>query len=282
MSRPKTIQIFLPDGNAQSIRIADITSRMVHAIQIPRRRIKQAEQRDEVSRVGVYFLIGPSEEGRKPVVYVGESEDCMNRLRQHNATKDFWITAVVVTSKTHSFTRAHARYLEWHCATKINEASIYRLDNSAELKQPHLQEHTIADLLDSFDSIVTLTSTLGFPLFGQDEDDQLADHRIYTCEARGAKARGRYADNGFWVLKGSTAAASVVASLKERSGDSLRIRLIESGSLAPQGDYLVFTEDYLFSSPSGAAVTVTGRSTNGWTKWIDSDGRSLDSVVRQS
>ena len=282
MARPKTIQIFLPDGNPQSLRIADITSRMVHAIQVPRTRIKQVEQRDEVSRVGVYFLIAPSEEGTKPIVYVGESEDCLSRIKQHNVSKDFWTTAVIVTSKTHSFTRAHARYLEWYCANRIKEASLFRLENSAELKQPHLQEHAIADLLDTFDSIATLVSTLGFPFFGQADDDQLTDLRVYTCEGRGAKAKGKYTDNGFLVLKGSTAAGDVVDSLKGRSGNALRNRLIESGTLTPHEDHLVFTEDHLFASPSGAAMTVIGRTTNGWTKWVDSEGRSLDSVVRQS
>jgi hypothetical protein len=43
----KTIQIFLPDGNARGIRIADITSETVHAIQIPRSQIKDAKPRKE-------------------------------------------------------------------------------------------------------------------------------------------------------------------------------------------------------------------------------------------
>lgn len=45
MSEPiaKTIQIFLPDGNARSVRIAEVTSRTVQAVQVPRSKLKGAE-----------------------------------------------------------------------------------------------------------------------------------------------------------------------------------------------------------------------------------------------
>jgi hypothetical protein len=50
MTQARTIQIFLPDGNARSIRIADITSRTVQAIQIPRNKLKDANIRKEGDR----------------------------------------------------------------------------------------------------------------------------------------------------------------------------------------------------------------------------------------
>ena len=61
-NNPKTIQIFLPDGNAQSIRIAEITSRTIQAIQIPRSKLSEAGNRSEVKNVGLYFLFGVDEE----------------------------------------------------------------------------------------------------------------------------------------------------------------------------------------------------------------------------
>lgn len=78
--QPKTIQIFLPDGNARSIRIADITSRMVQAISIPRAKVKEAGARDEIKKVGVYFLFGASDDDSREQVYIGEAEDCYEEL----------------------------------------------------------------------------------------------------------------------------------------------------------------------------------------------------------
>jgi len=102
--RPKTIQIFLPDGNARSIRIAEITSRTVQAVQIPRQKLQQAETRDEVRRVGVYFLFGDvGDDASKPPAYVGEAENCFERIAGHHRQRGFWTTAVTITSKTRSF-----------------------------------------------------------------------------------------------------------------------------------------------------------------------------------
>jgi len=46
--RPKTIQIYLTDGHARSVRIAEGTSRTVQTIQIPRSKLQAAEGREEV------------------------------------------------------------------------------------------------------------------------------------------------------------------------------------------------------------------------------------------
>lgn len=116
-SRPKTIQIFLPDGNARSVRVAEVTSRTVQAVQVPRSKLNAADERDEVQRVGVYFLFGETEDNPgKPVAYIGEAENCYERLVGHHREKEFWNTALVITSKTQSFTKAHARYLEYDCS----------------------------------------------------------------------------------------------------------------------------------------------------------------------
>src|SRR5688500_12897796 len=92
----KTIQIFLPDGNPRGVKIAEITSRTVQAVSIPRAHLDFACSRPELGNVGVYFLVGDSEEGEKPLVYVGEAEECVARLKQHNKGKDFWTTALAV------------------------------------------------------------------------------------------------------------------------------------------------------------------------------------------
>ncbi len=60
-SRPKTIQIFLPDDNARGACITEITSRTVQAMQIPRSELDVTAARDEVQRVGVYVLFGETE-----------------------------------------------------------------------------------------------------------------------------------------------------------------------------------------------------------------------------
>ena len=43
-----------------------------------------------------------------------------------------------------------------------------------------------------------------------------------------------------------------------------------------------FVEDYVFSLPSTAGGVILGRATNGWTKWRNSEGKTLDEVRRKS
>lgn len=57
-SRPQTIQIFLPDGSPRSVKIAELTNRVVKAILVPRNKLDYISTRDEIKNVGIYFLFG--------------------------------------------------------------------------------------------------------------------------------------------------------------------------------------------------------------------------------
>jgi hypothetical protein len=61
MGTGTTIQVFLPDGNPRSLKIAEITSRIVQAILILRAKLDDVAQRPELKNVGIYFLVGASD-----------------------------------------------------------------------------------------------------------------------------------------------------------------------------------------------------------------------------
>jgi hypothetical protein len=48
-----------------------------------------------------------------------------------------------------------------------------------------------------------------------------------------------------------------------------------------QGDNVVFEKDHLFGSPSMAALSLAGRSINGWLEWKSKDGKTLQALKRQ-
>jgi len=278
MNFGKTIQIFLPDGNPRSVKIAEITSRTVQGILIPRSKLEFISERNELKNVGVYFLVGGTDEGSKPVVYVGEAEECLIRLKQHNKGKDFWTVALVIISKTKYFTKTHIKYLEWYCHEAIKKANRFNLDNSSLPNCPYISESMEADLIDNFDTIKILVSTLGYPLFDQIEKPEKKD--ILICKGKDAFAEGEYSEDGFVVFKGSkcnlTETNTAVTWIP-----NLRKKLIQDGILAQQSNVLIFTSDYIFSSPSAAAAVVLARSANGWTEWKYKDGKTLDFVKRQ-
>jgi predicted GIY-YIG superfamily endonuclease len=279
MNLPKTIQIFLPDGSARSIRIAEITSRTVQAVLIPRIKLKDAEKRSEIKNVGIYFLFGESDDGVKPLVYIGETEDCYQRLKQHNQNKDFWNIAVVITSRTNSFTKAHAKYLEWYSHALAKEIDRFKIESTSSATKPFVSEQMEADLLDNFDTIKILLSTLGYPIF--EELSKSRDKKeVLFCKGKDAFAEGEYIDDGFVVFKGSKA-----NPIETKSAGAwlygLSKKLVENDILKHDKNILVFTADYIFSSPSAAAASILARRANGWIEWKNKDGKTLDELKRQ-
>lgn len=275
----KTIQIYLPDGDPQSIKIAEITSRTVQAILIPRSKLESAFKRDELKNVGIYFLIGNPDDETKEILYVGEAEECLTRIKQQNKAKDFWNTAIVVISKTQYFTKTHIKYLEWFCYDRAKEAARFRMENSNIPTKPFTSESMEADLLDNFETIKILTSTLGYPLF--EKIKKPSQKNILFCKGKNASGQGEYSSDGMVVFAGSKCNLEETISSPDWI-TNLRNRLKKEGVLEMKDNVLIFKSDYIFNSPSSAAVTLLGRAANGWTSWKYKDGRTLDEVVRQN
>lgn len=278
VKKGKTIQIYLPDGDPSSIKIVEITSRTVQAILIPRSKLDIAFKREELKNVGVYFLFGNPEGETKDLLYVGEAEECLSRLKQQNKNKDFWNVAIVIISKTQYFTKTHIKYLEWLCYDMAREAARFRMENSNIPNKPFTSESMEADLLDNFETIKILTSTLGHPLF--EKIKKPTKQNILYCKGKDAFGQGEYSSDGMIVFAGSK------CNLSESSGApewilNLRKRLLKEGILEVEGKVMVFRSDYIFNSPSAAAVTLLGRAANGWTSWKYKDSKSLDEVIRQ-
>jgi hypothetical protein len=280
MNRPQSILIFLPDGSPRSVKIAEITNRVVKAVLIPRNKLDYIGQRDEVKNVGLYFLFGESSEKAKPVVYIGEAEECYTRIKQHNREKEFWNYVVVIVSKINAFTKAHVKYLE-HLAVKIaKETKRFETENANIPSKPYLTEPMEADLLDSFDTIKILLSTLGFPIFDSITKTTVDKSEILEIAAKGIKAEGDLIDDGFVVFKGSYARKDATPSCHEYMV-TLRNKLLKDHILVEQDDKLKFLEDYIFNSPSTAGGVVLGRATNGWTAWKNKEGKTLDELKRK-
>src|SRR3546814_14916290 len=81
-NRPQTIQIFLPSGDPQGIRTAEITTRIVRMIEVPRSLLSEFFRMPEAEQVGVYFLFGEDEQDGAPKAYIGQTGTLRPRLLQ--------------------------------------------------------------------------------------------------------------------------------------------------------------------------------------------------------
>jgi hypothetical protein len=280
MNRPQTIQIFLPDGSPRSVKIAEITNRVVKAILVPRNKLDYIATRNELNNVGIYFLFGESLDTAKPIVYIGEAEECFERLKQHNRSKEFWNYAVVMVSKINAFTKSHAKYLEHIAIDQAKDSNRYETENQTSPSKPFITESMEADLLDSFNTIKILLSTLGFPVFDKIDKQQSNSKELFQLNGRDIRAEGNLIDEGFVVFKGSQLKKETVPSCHEYL-INLRHKLLQSNIIEEQKDNYIFIQDYVFNSPSTAGGVILGRSTNGWIQWKNKSGKTLDDQKRK-
>jgi hypothetical protein len=130
------------------------------------------------------------------------------------------------------------------------------------------------------DDVLLCLPILGYSVFESGAAVVARDaDEILHLSAKGIEARGQETAAGFVVLEKSEAVGNdkltpsllaYFSHIKE-----LRDELIRQGVMAPSGEKFVFTQDYVFSSPSSAAAVLMGRSANGRVDWKTADGRTL-------
>jgi len=201
------------------------------------------------------------------------------RFKQHNVNKDFWNVGVAIVSRTGSFTKAHARLLEWMAIEKTKRAGRFELDNGNAGIKPTMPEWMAADVAEVFETADVLLSTLGFPVFEPAAEQKADVEHVFYCRRGGVEARGVYNEEGLIVLKGSIARRETTESSHD-TVEPKREELISSGVLTGTPEGYRFERDWPFSSPSAAAAIICGGSANGWVEWKNSHGQTLDEVYR--
>ena len=271
----KTIKIFLIDGDSNGRMSCELSNWSGKAYKIPRIKIKDCIDRDDLTKTGVYLLFGKDEEG-KDLVYVGEAESILKRLNQHLKQKDFWNESIVFLSKDNNLNKAHIKYLENRLHEIAKSANRYRVENTMIPTQSSISESDTAEMEEFIEHVKMLVNTLGHKVFEEKRELKPKKDRniFYIKSARGADAQGERTSDGFVVYKDSKAADSIVDSFAH-SSLNFRQSLIDKGDLKLIDETYVFTEDYIFSSPTTAAVIVMGRNANGLVEWKLKDGKTL-------
>jgi hypothetical protein len=134
-----------------------------------------------------------------------------------------------------------------------------------------------ADILDAFETLSTLLSTLSYPVFEPLVKTDASEQ--FFLKGKDAEATGELVEDGFVVRAGATARKEIAPSAVD-SVTPARSKLIESGVMIEENGQYRFTQDYLFNTPSGASAVVLGRSSNGWADWKNGDGKTLHDVKR--
>src|SRR5439155_9889959 len=124
-----TIKLFLPRGDAKSLRTAEMSNWSGKAIAAPRTELDELLQREELDKAGIYILSGADPISGSPRAYIGEAEVIRDRLKQHKA-KEFWVSAIVFVSKDENLTKAHVRYLEGRLLAEAAQVGRFTLEQN--------------------------------------------------------------------------------------------------------------------------------------------------------
>lgn len=275
----RSIELFFVDGTPDGMVTATIPFQWSGHVLVTRRtQLKEAISRPEALRTGVYLLIGDKD--GEATTYIGETDELKKRLTQHASEKDWWDTAILVTSGGEPLNKAHARYLEHRMladAKKINKIS---LENGQSATSSPLSEAAKAHMEDFLENIYLVLPALRFDFFTeQTKDDSPAApvaapttggavHFTFDVPKHGIKARARWEDGKFIVEAGSLARDKWSSAAEHATYAALFEQLVEQGILIRQGSHRMFSKSYVFNSTSAAAAVVSGRPASGPKSWI--------------
>jgi len=122
-------------------------------------------------------------------------------------------------------------------------------------------------------------SVLGINIFDLPEvaEPEIGDAKLQIKGGGSVLGYGLDKSEGFVVLKGTRCLKKEVPSFSKGSR-TLRASLLGRAVLKEEGDFFLFSQDYVFTSPSQAADIILGRSANGRMEWKNSSGLSLKEI----
>ena len=270
MSAARSLELFFIDGRPDGMLTAQVFNWTGHVLRIPRTKLKEGLFRKEAGFTGVYVLLG--DQNGAPLAYVGEAEDMGTRLRQHAGSKDWWDTAVLITTSADNLHKAHVRYLEARLIEIAKDVATMTLENGNQPSGSSLSEADRANMESFLETLMMVLPAIRVDNFLVKKRDTSTPEEIAPTEVRFECVVPRHDVHAFAVLKegemivqaGSKVRSDWVGDRKLKTYYWTIFDSLLSKGIISDGR---FTEDYAFSSPSAAAAVVSGRSSNGRKAW---------------
>ncbi len=276
MPTPRLIQSFLLDGTLEGIRILELSESSIKAFVVPRIKIGELNSREEIKHPSLYLLINSGDNQ----IYIGESENFLHRIRTHDQDKNFWDTAVAIVSNTNSLGKSDVKYLESLAVEKAKETAAMEVLNKTVPVRNNIHEFHIHSLNIILDDVEMLVESLGFSIFTSKQNEA---ESIWYANAKKSTAKAQFRGDKFVVLSGSIIDKSFAPSLKASFPQAITERdEIFKKFGKDLGDKIELLENIPFKSPNHAGGFVTGRMMNAWITWKNSEGKTMDEVMRKN
>ena len=286
--RGKNLKIFLLDGIPNGRWICELSNWTGKAFKIPRTYYKLCKERQELRAPSLYFLFGHNDDTGRPVIYIGETEDAIQRLGEHIQGKDYWTEAIVFINKDDHLNKAHIKYLESRFYEITASVNRYDIMNTQPPKRSLISEAEQDEMEDFIDNAKIIVSALGHKVFEMlipvalinNVESEVSDNDVeylWIKNRNGIDAKGFISPEGFVICKGSSIREQLSAKSIGKNILKLREQYLNDGTVVEN----VLVRDTLFTSPSAASDFILGNSTSGKEQWKNSDGISLKELYRK-
>ncbi len=214
-------------------------------------------------------------------VYIGSGNSVAERIRRSALERDFWETAITVTTSDDDLSKGHAEYLEARLIELTAQAGRVTLGNSTqpETNRRRLPEADLANMEQFLANLKIILPVIGLDMLKPQpravtqtarpvEERITGDVQFEIRHKSGVQATAVEEDGEFIVLEGSEALTGT--GYVQQSYGGLKEKLITDGVLIPHGEdkrRLRFAKPWPFSSPSAASAVVLDRNSNGRSEW---------------
>ncbi|CUH89886.1 hypothetical protein PH5382_03841 [Phaeobacter sp. CECT 5382] len=276
----RTIQLFLVDGKPTGLRKSTIHGWTGLLFVSGASAFGDLTARKEVDRTGVYILSGPDPEKTGATrIYIGSGNSVAERIKQSSLKRDFWETAITVTTSDDDLSKGHAEYLEARLIELTSQAGRVTLDNGTkpDTIRRRLPEADVANMEQFLANLRIILPVIGLDMLKPQpravtqtakpvEERTTGDVQFEIRHKSGVQATAVEEDGEFIVLEGSEALTGT--GYVQQSYGGLKEKLVADGVLTPHvADKLRFAKPWSFNSPSAAAAVVLDRNSNGRIEW---------------
>lgn len=134
MAISNKLEIIYHDGQPDDIRSVRRHLSTVTTYVIPRSLLPKAKSVSGINRQGIYYLINEDESNKIAQIYIGQTRNGINKLDDHDCSKDFWNKAIMFLSDDKTFSLDIISGLEEYAIEKAPDSKRYRVENTVNPK----------------------------------------------------------------------------------------------------------------------------------------------------
>ena len=201
--RKRNINLYLMDGEPKGI--IKITTKPWNGLllRIPREKLYDCGERDEMKFSSIYFLIGSNESEDLPAVYVGQvgMRGILKRLTEHdkNPDKGYWTEAIVLTTSDNGFEATELNYLENTFYTLALNSQKCEVKNAVEPNPGNVKEENICGIEETIEVTRIIMELLGYTFFTPASSTSVKQPKTVVQQAPMVTAVAPLVENNFNV-----------------------------------------------------------------------------------